>query len=185
MVDVTSYIVNLSCSPIKFLLLWISNRNVFSKYAKIFHYMINRSQYTHSNCSPNPGSMNYTLLIKSFLLYNSRHACSFPCYSCCFKTRLTTVTTLPWIKEFHILGLKLLLIGQIYKKMRRFFKIIASWFINSVLSWHQKPWPSGQEIFYFGRRMPFLFMTSMKWRKVLQKNKRIFYTYISPIEQFW
>lgn len=110
-VDVTSYIVNLSCSPIKFLLLWISNRNVFSKYAKIFHYMINRSQYTHSNCSPNPGSMNYTILIKSFLLYNSRHACSFPCYSCCFKTRLTTVTTLPWIKEFHILGLKLLLIG--------------------------------------------------------------------------
>lgn len=66
---------------------------------------------SHSNCSPNPGSMNNTILIKSFLLYNSRHACSFPCYSCCSKTRLTTVTTLPWIKEFHILGLKLLLIG--------------------------------------------------------------------------
>lgn len=68
-VDVTSYIVNLSCSPIKFPLQWISNRNVFSKYAKIFHYMINRSQYTHSNCSPNPGSMNNTIWIKSFLLY--------------------------------------------------------------------------------------------------------------------
>lgn len=96
-VDVTSYIVNLSFSPIKFPLHWINNRNVFSKCAKIFHYMINRSQYTHSNCYQNPGSMNYTILIKSFLLYNSRHPCSFPCYSCCCKTRLTTEKTLAWI----------------------------------------------------------------------------------------